>query len=375
MAVGGPMVLQRVIRQVLLALGEHGAVDLRVGSLAHQGHVLIDFCQPAAQGGDGPLQAAIALDLAALVGEVPDSGRPVLQVDVAQPGARLDDQFDAPQVQARCVGLGAGGLGQHGGLGAVFQHDQGVAQVGCAGRERREHVQRAIDRDPARHVQHRAPRPPGGMQRRELVGRRIDHPGLQVRLEQIAVLDQRIFQAVEHHALPREPCVQPRADRMTVERQGLAGQIHAPGQQTLGRRHAGRRLGQKAEPVQPQQTDVGPHPLFFAAAGQRQLLKRLPGVQPHLANPGRLAARRQKRVERFLAETENCAGLTHEQKNSIKKTGGLGAVERAAAAWGAMFGGDRSDESPAWQRLSRPCLPSATRSAGSFPRRIPSAAL
>ena len=54
--------LQRVIRKVLLAFGEHHAVDLRVGACADQRHVLIDLRQPAAQGADRPLQRRVAID-------------------------------------------------------------------------------------------------------------------------------------------------------------------------------------------------------------------------------------------------------------------------------------------------------------------------
>ncbi len=52
------VMLQRVIREMLLAFGEHHAVDLHVGVFADQRHVLIDFGQAAAQGADGPLQLA-----------------------------------------------------------------------------------------------------------------------------------------------------------------------------------------------------------------------------------------------------------------------------------------------------------------------------
>ena len=82
------VMLQRVVRQVLLALGEHHAVDLGIGAASDQGHVLIDLRQPAAQGGDRPLQRGVAIDQRLLMGKVPDAGGPVLQVDVAQPCAR-----------------------------------------------------------------------------------------------------------------------------------------------------------------------------------------------------------------------------------------------------------------------------------------------
>ena len=57
-AVRGLVVLQRVIRKVLLAFGEHDAVDLGVGVVAGQGDVLIHLGQPAAEGADRPLQLA-----------------------------------------------------------------------------------------------------------------------------------------------------------------------------------------------------------------------------------------------------------------------------------------------------------------------------
>ena len=93
-AVRGLMMLQRVIREGLFALGEHHAVDLRVGPFAGQRHVLVDLGQPATQRRDRPLQAAVALNDSALMGEVPDAGRPVLQIDVTQPGAGLDDLLE-----------------------------------------------------------------------------------------------------------------------------------------------------------------------------------------------------------------------------------------------------------------------------------------
>ena len=51
---------------------------------------------------------ALAADVGLLMGEVPDLVAPVLQVDVPQPGARLDDQLDRAAVQAAAVGLDAG---------------------------------------------------------------------------------------------------------------------------------------------------------------------------------------------------------------------------------------------------------------------------
>ena len=95
------VVLQRVVGEVLLAFGEHHAVDLRVGARADQGHVLVDLGQAAAQGADGPLQRGVVADQGLLVGEVPDAGAPVLQVDVAEPRPRPDVGFRSPRSASR----------------------------------------------------------------------------------------------------------------------------------------------------------------------------------------------------------------------------------------------------------------------------------
>ncbi len=127
------MVLQRVIRKVLLPLGEHHAVDLGFGAVADQGHVLIDLGQSAAQGGDGPLQPAVAVNDAVLMGKVPDVRRPVLQIDIPQPRAGADEQFDGAAVQAWRRMVEAQRLGQQRGFGSFLEHDQRVPQIGCAG--------------------------------------------------------------------------------------------------------------------------------------------------------------------------------------------------------------------------------------------------
>ena len=50
------MMLQRVIGEMLLALGEHDAVDLHIGAWSDHGDVLVYFRQPATERADGPLQ-------------------------------------------------------------------------------------------------------------------------------------------------------------------------------------------------------------------------------------------------------------------------------------------------------------------------------
>ena len=57
------------------------------------------------------------------MGEMPDAGAPVLQIDVAELGAGADDEFDGAAVQTGCgiVGIAAGGFGKERGFGAFFE--------------------------------------------------------------------------------------------------------------------------------------------------------------------------------------------------------------------------------------------------------------
>ena len=95
------MVLQRVIRQVLLALGEHHAVDLGLGVWPGQRDVLVDLGQPLPRAPIVHCKRRVAADDGLLMGEVPDARAPVLQVHVPQPGAGADEQLDRAAVQVR----------------------------------------------------------------------------------------------------------------------------------------------------------------------------------------------------------------------------------------------------------------------------------
>ncbi len=92
------MVLEGVIGEMLFAFGEHDAVDLGIGVFAGQRDVLIDFGEAGAEGADGPLQLTGTFEDGFLMGEVPDAGAPVLQVDVAELRARADDELDGAAV-------------------------------------------------------------------------------------------------------------------------------------------------------------------------------------------------------------------------------------------------------------------------------------
>ena len=94
--------------------------------------MLIHLGQPAAEGGDRPLQRRVAADERLLMGEVPDPVAPVLQVDVPQPGAGPTRISIAPQCKPSVFRTAAGRFGQQRRLGAFFEDHQRVAQIDAA---------------------------------------------------------------------------------------------------------------------------------------------------------------------------------------------------------------------------------------------------
>ncbi len=127
---GGGVVLAGEVGQVLLAGGEHHAVDLGVGPLPGQGDLLVDLRQPGAEAADGPLDRGIGADQGPLAAEVPGRGVPVLEVDEPELRPPADEQLDRPGVQGRGVApADAGGLADEGGLGPLLEHDQRVVEV------------------------------------------------------------------------------------------------------------------------------------------------------------------------------------------------------------------------------------------------------
>ena len=196
--------LQRVVRQMLPAFGEHHAVDLRSAPRADQRHVLIDLGQPCAERADGPLQAAVALDEAFLMGKMPDAVSPVLQIHVTQQRPAPTSSSMPPQCRAESAPCR-----RHAGPPAVSDRPslrpRLPAPPGCdpdrrhEPLKRRERVKRPIDHHAARHVEQRAAGPAGGVQRGEFVVVRIHRPE-QMRLHQLAMLGHKRVETAEQHA-------------------------------------------------------------------------------------------------------------------------------------------------------------------------------
>jgi hypothetical protein len=54
--------------------------------------------------------------------------------------------------------------------------------------------------------------------------------------------------------------------------------------------------------IEAEQTDVGAHPFFVGAAGERQILERLPSGAAAGGEPIGLIATSEKSIERFLID-------------------------------------------------------------------------
>ncbi len=241
--------------------------------------------------------------------EVPDAAGPILQIHVAQFRAGTQQQFHGPAVQARGRLGRAGGFGQQGRFGAVFEDNQRVPEIARAGSEHREHVQRFVDRHAAGHVQQRAAGPGGGVQGREFIGSHVER-AKQMRANQIAVLFDELIEAAEEHAPLAPLFVQAGRVRAAIDGRDLPAQLNAVRQQRVNRGRGGC-LGGKSELIPAKQPDVGPHPFFVALAGGRQRFELPPGLLAQVSQPGRLAARLLECVECLATKTQACDRFGH----------------------------------------------------------------
>ena len=197
------------------------------------------------------------------------------------------------------------------------------------------------------------PRPAGRVERRKLVLERIDDVPLEERPQQVAVLGHQPCRdcRTARPAWPTSATSSP-THRAAVDAHGPAAQLDAGRQQRVRQAtcRGARAVPDRAvEPIELEQPDVGPHPLFVAdrwASAVRGTAARPCGAC-RSATPARRARPEKRRTP---------AGV-----KPVDRSGGNQAVLLDART-------RRSDVNPR-------CLPSAARSAGSFRRRIPSAAL
>ena len=148
-----------------------------------------------------PLHRRVLVGDGALGDEVVDVVRPVLDRRVAAAAALLDDDLDDGRVQrvGRVDRRGAALDVVH--VGALVDDDHRALELAhVLGVDPEVGLERQLDVDARRHVDERAARPDGGVQRRELVVvRRDDRP--EVLLDELLVLAQAGVHVEEEHAL------------------------------------------------------------------------------------------------------------------------------------------------------------------------------
>jgi hypothetical protein len=104
--VGRFVVLQGVVDQMLAVLGEHYTVDLTSCTWLNELDALIDLREPCTHRSDGPLQLGIPTYRSSLVGKVPATLAPVLQVHIPKMAVAMLDQFDTSAVQSASISRG-----------------------------------------------------------------------------------------------------------------------------------------------------------------------------------------------------------------------------------------------------------------------------
>ncbi len=186
---------------VLARAGEGDREHLAVGALAHQVDRRVLHGQLGAEVAVDPLDGRVGLGDRALGDEVVDVLRPVLHGRVADPRARLGDQLDHGGVQrVRRPHRGGAALDVvH--VGALVGDDQRPLELAhVLGVDPEVGLQRHLDVHARRHVDERAARPHGAVERGQLVVVGRDDRG-EVLAHEVLVLAQARVHVHEHDAL------------------------------------------------------------------------------------------------------------------------------------------------------------------------------
>ena len=293
--------LERVVDQVLPAFGEHHTVDLPHGVAAHQGDVLRHLREPAAEGAERPLEAAVLVHDRLLPREMPDAGVPVLEVDHPQEAPLADDDLRATAVQAAgsARGPATGRLGEHGGLGPLTEHDEHVRHVDATIADGCHHVDRIGDPHAGRHVEHGTGRMKCGVRGGEPIAIGVDH-GKPVRLERGRVPGKHFIGRSKHHPPGRDGRLELRPHDMPVDRRkparkrsgllglrcrfevgiGVGGEVIREDrrrEQSIGRDRSWRRCPPQSPSFWLEGPQVGPHPVFSPPLGEAKRLQSLKG--------------------------------------------------------------------------------------------------
>src|SRR5690625_2207547 len=196
----GGMVLQGQLVVVLAFVSEVETEHLAVGARALETGLDLGAGGIGAHANGEALEAAVAAQVGTHPVQVSNVAAPVLQRDVTQLGATLENQFGRAVVEEAAAYRIAGVLVQVGESGIVLKNDQGstVGEPAPAGGD--EGTQRQGNLGVAGHVHEGAVLPEGRIQRRVLRLLGV-HRRVQVLTYQVLVLPQGGAQVREDHAL------------------------------------------------------------------------------------------------------------------------------------------------------------------------------
>ena len=291
---------------VLAVAGERDRQDLAVGALAHEVDRRVLHRELRAEVAVDPLDGRVALGPRALGDEVEDVARPVLHGRVADARARLGDQLDDGGVQRvrRVRRRGAALDVVH--VGALVGDDERPLELAHVLRVDAEvGLQRHLDVDARRHVDERAARPHGAVERGELVVvGRDERPD--VLADEVLVLAQRGVHVHEDDALGLELLVD-----LVVDRLGLVLRADAGEELALGLRDA-----EAVEGLLDVLGDVVPRALG-ALGGAHEVVDVVEvDLGQHRRAPRRHRAGEEV-VERLEAELAHPAGLALELRDLL----------------------------------------------------------
>src|SRR5829696_1449185 len=322
--VRGEVVLQRVMIEDLVGVGEVQAEHLGIAARFGQARVHVGAAELGSQGDHEAVYRGVLACLTADGVEMQHIAAPVLQGDVAQIRALADVELDRAVAQGRLVVLGAarGVLVYVGDRRALLDHEKCARHGGSGGVEPTVALDRYLYVHPSRHVQERPAREQRRGERRELVVVLRYEPEEPVPDDLLVIADRGVHIGKDDAFTP-QLLVHPleRLLGVVLDEQGgvllalLYELLDGVRQVALARHFWARDVG--AEVLGAHVRDVRVAPRLVAQRGHRQLLEGTPRPQPLLREPARLVFERGEGLHRLLAHPATLQNLRHDVRAHI----------------------------------------------------------
>src|SRR5215208_4438587 len=300
--VGGDVVLQRVVVEDLVRVGEVEPEHLRVAPRRREPRLDVRTAQLGAQRDHQAVYDGVPSGRGADGVEVQDVALPVLQGDVVYVRALPDEELDRAVAERGLLAAGRGVLVYVSDRGALLDHDESARHYGACDVEPAVALDRDLDGDPARHVKERPAGERRRAERRELVVA-FRHQLEEALLDQILVLPESSVQVSEDDAFLLQLFIYTNKGRLGVvlDEQGrvrlalLYEPLDGVGEVTLPR-HVGAR-GVGGEVLHPHVGDVRVAPRLVPQSGHRHLLEGAPRLEALLGEPRGLVLERRERLD------------------------------------------------------------------------------